>query len=375
MNNKKIKILIPDAESYILEYVLNSFRKIKNVEIHIITFDRYNFMKFSKYVKKCFFHEESYNEKWLEVLDTYVQENEIDVILPILEKGIRFLIENRHHLKTSNKLITLPSLQNFNAATNKELLQNHLEKENIPCPKSFVFSNNDGYEGVKELKFPVIAKPVEGYGGGRGIKVFNSISNIKQYLEENAFKCNVIFQEFIEGYDITVNVLCENGNVVANTIQKGVEFENGKLTYQVGFNFVEDINLLNLTKQLMKSLNWQGVANIDFRYDEKEKEFKVIEINPRYWYNTDASAFVGVCFPYLNCLLFLNVGFDTPRANLIYYLNFKGLIKKVKSNPLVLFNIGFLKNHTPFFGAVKDFAPIVYKFIWRTKNILVKRFN
>jgi predicted ATP-grasp superfamily ATP-dependent carboligase len=121
----------------------------------------------------------------------------------------------------------------------------------------------------------------------------------------------------------------------------------------------------------MKSLDWSGVANIDCRYDEKDDIFKITEINTRYWINVDASAIAN--FPYLHCLLSKNIKHEVQEAANITYFNLKGVVQQMIKKPAIVFNIGYLKNNTPLMFVLKDPIPILDKFLWRTKNVLVRK--
>jgi predicted ATP-grasp superfamily ATP-dependent carboligase len=61
---------------------------------------------------------------------------------------------------------------------------------------------------------------------------------------------------------------------------------------------------------MVNEFNWSGIIHIDLRYDEYDKQIKVIEMNPRFWGSLPASFFAGVNFPYIACLAGLNL--DLP---------------------------------------------------------------
>jgi len=368
---KKFSVLIPDGESYIMGYVINCFSMSKEIDVYIMSKSKSNNIQFSRHVKKFFYYKKTISDSdWIEKINRISEKYVIDVILPIIDYGIKKLIENKNSIKI--KSVLLPSLEYYTIASDKGLLNNYLKQNNLPCPESIIITEKKLPDRI-DLKFPIIVKPVIGYGGGKGIEVLRSDKEIADYYNTNTFKCKTIIQEFIHGYDICTNVLCKDGNILAYSIQKGSLFENGDLTYQIGFDFVENVDLLENLEVLMKSLNWSGVANIDWRFDENTNEFKIIEINTRYWYNTDASAIAGVNFPVFNCLSCLNIHFEKPTTKLISYFNLKGLIKKIKKSPFILLDYKFLKCQTPLFFAIKDPIPTVYKLIWRTKNIILSR--
>ncbi|WP_333609509.1 carboxylate--amine ligase [Arsukibacterium sp.] len=50
------------------------------------------------------------------------------------------------------------------------------------------------------------------------------------------------------------------------------------------------------SKALLKRLNWQGVAMVEYRYDPGHKQYVLMEINGRFWGSTPLSVAAGACF-------------------------------------------------------------------------------
>jgi predicted ATP-grasp superfamily ATP-dependent carboligase len=50
---------------------------------------------------------------------------------------------------------------------------------------------------------------------------------------------------------------------------------------------------------LLKSLNWHGIAEVEFRVDLRDGIPKLMEINPRFWGSLEVAVRSGVDFPYL----------------------------------------------------------------------------
>ncbi|MCA0133476.1 ATP-grasp domain-containing protein [Winogradskyella alexanderae] len=369
-------VLIPDSDDHKLLslQVINCFSNLKNVKIFILSSERNSFLRYSFSVHRFIYLPHESDLEWFQNIDKTVKKFSIDIILPVFEIGIEKILEHKASLKEVGKLCPLPSLANFQKAIDKGILYNHLKQNNLPCPQSEVIKPNSYPENI-DLKFPIIAKPVKGFGGGMGIRVLYNQKDIQIYYHDKKFSCDTILQEYINGYDICCNVLCERGEIMAYTIQKAGIFNNNGLEPLSVFNFVEDQELLEVLKKLMKSLNWSGVANIDFRYDEDQQIFKVIELNPRFWRNVDASEVTGVNFPYLCILATLNQKFDLQTAKQIDFVDLKGLVKKLLKNPMLVFNITYLRNNSTLFFALRDPLPMIYKFIWRSKNIIVSKFK
>lgn len=295
--------------------------------------------------------------------------------MPIFEDGIRTLIKHKNSLTEPEKLVHLPSLNFYDTAINKWLLSEHLSKNNILGPKSVLIENKNQINATSiHIRFPVIAKPVDGFGGGQGVQVFETINAFQEYYTANKINYNYILQEYIKGDDMGCNVLCKDGEILVFTMQRGNLWSNNPYVPQIGHEFLYDKNLYTSIKTLMKSLNWSGVACVDIRYDTNTKQFYIIEINTRYWRSLIGSLSSGVNFPYLQLLSSLNLPFENPQYNHIKYLNLKGLINTIKKNPLFLFQLKFIWNNTPLKFAIIDPLPMIYKFISRQRNLIKRWF-
>lgn len=57
--------------------------------------------------------------------------------------------------------------------------------------------------------------------------------------------------------------------------------------------------LLKLGRKILELLNWHGVAMVEFRRDSATGEFKLIEINPKFWGTLDLAIAAEIDFPHL----------------------------------------------------------------------------
>jgi len=360
INKDDISVLIPDGEIHVLLYVINCLSFFKNIKVYVMSNKKKNHMKHSRFVEKFFYHPETTSKAWISAINDTAEAYDIDLIMPIYENAIRTLVENKSNLNAPQKLSILPNLDNLNTAGNKGLLYLFLMANQIPCPDSIIVKL-DNLPDTKEFNYPLVVKPVKGGGGGLGIEIIKNKEALTNYYQTYSFDCDTIIQEFIEGYDVCCNVLCKEGEVIAYSIQKGTLFRDGILTPQIGFDFIENEALFQSTKKLMKTLNWSGVANIDWRFDKKNNVFKVIEINTRFWLGTDASAIAGVNFPYLYCLSSLGVSISMRKTESISYLSLEGLAKKIRKNPLFILKFKSVFKYSPIRFLFRDPLPMLNK--------------
>ncbi|WP_298502586.1 acetyl-CoA carboxylase biotin carboxylase subunit family protein [uncultured Methanobrevibacter sp.] len=138
--------------------------------------------------------------------------------------------------------------------------------------------------GELELEFPVVLKQGEGQGG-KDIKIARSIKDVEEYFQEFD---QALCEEFIEGSEISIEVLGFNGEYVAlPPIYKGettLEGTHPLNKVKTGPCMVEglDNNLVQHTAyKVAKNLDSDGIFEMDFMYSKKRDQLYAIEVNTR----------------------------------------------------------------------------------------------
>lgn len=102
---------------------------------------------------------------------------------------------------------------------NKEYTKKVLSTENLPLIKSVLIKNGDNlYSKVKDLKYPLMVKPVsEGSSFGMA-KVNNTDELVKAVFNASKFNQDIMIEEYLNGISATVGVLEDNGKIFATEI-------------------------------------------------------------------------------------------------------------------------------------------------------------
>ena len=367
-----VSILIPDGEWEVLtNHVKNCFSEIKEAELYIMSGKRYMPSRYSRYVKHYTYIRPSEDvQDWIQAINREVENHHIDIILPVYSRGIEQLIIHKDQLTFPERVVILPALDSFQLAGNKRLLASHMTRNSIPCPKSHEFDVEPATL-PDEKAFPILAKPESDAEGGRGIKLLESQDSLRVYLKDNR-ESGIIYQEYIQGFDIDCSVLCLGGKIVAYTIQIGILAGTTQYAPPSGIRFTEDPRLLKIIQKLMKSLAWSGVAHIDCRYDRNRDEFMVLEVNTRYWTSLDGSLQAGINFPWLHVLLSRGEEINIHQFDKIEFLSLKGLAKRITKNPIIIGSVNYLWNNTSAKYAIRDPLPILVKLTMHLRNFSIR---
>lgn len=369
----KFSILIPDAEENFVFAVVNCISQVKEIDVYIMSNVENHLIKYSKHIKHYSYYPKNSDQTvWISKINYELEKYGINLVMPIFEEGIRTIIKHKELITLKDRLCLLPTYNNFNTALNKVLLSRHMVENKIACSPSFLFDRNATKNN--EFNFPVLLKPSEGIGGGKGIFKFFNIEEIEQFLLDSNNSCDeYLIEEFFEGVDFSCNVLCKKGEILVFTIQKGILFNGVEFTSPIGVKFLFDSRLYKEVENLMKSLRWSGVANIDLRYDNIMDNFKILEINPRFWGSLDASLAAGVNFPYLYCLVSLGKEIEKHEYNFIEYLTFNALLEAIKKDYKLIFNLDFILNNTQVGFILNDPMLYLYKLYVRFKLFYMDR--
>ena len=243
-------------------------------------------------------------EGYFENIRKICKENRISYIAAISEKTLFLINRYKHKLEEDVKLL-LPDSDKLNLVTDKKTTYEFAEKLGIPIPKVYQIYKLQDIDSL-DIAYPLIIKS-KGYVSGKyqeigyRNKILTNekelVSELKKY--QNGFP---LIQKYQEGYGIGVSLLMKDGEALAVFQHKRIhELDGGSVLAE---SLPVDPLLYKYSFNLLKALDWNGVAMVEWKYKNKD-EFSFLEINGRFWGSLPLSIGCGVNFPYL---LYLNFG-------------------------------------------------------------------
>ena len=193
---------------------------------------------------------------------------------------------------------------------NKEYTKKVLStNKNIPLIKSaFVKKGDDLMKAVEGLNYPLITKPVS-EGSSFGMTKVNKPEELQAAYEEAVkFNDDVLIEEFIDGFFITVGVLEKDGKAFATEIleiRTKTEWYDFDAKYTKGLSeFIVPATGLSkeateLTKKIAveahETAGCSGVSRVDFMVKDDKPYFLEINTNPGMTDTSDLPAQAKVC--------------------------------------------------------------------------------
>ena len=205
-------------------------------------------------------------------------------LLPTEDSTIRELLESGE-----DKRVLLPPKESFELAFDKGRFCKFCEENGFDTPKVFSYK-----EIVTKEKLPckLIIKPKVG-SGAEGIKFVDSMD---EFLALELDWSKFLIQQRLED---SVGVeggffLCHDGEVVSFYSHKRLKTYPRRGGVTIHSVSTKNHEIEKLGGAMLKKLNWSGFAMIEFIYDDTEKSYKAIELNPRVWGSIMLSEFCGV---------------------------------------------------------------------------------
>lgn len=325
-------ILLIGYDSNICLGVSYCLSKLENNSIFLLTSNKKNAGRHSRFIKKTIV----YDKKTLDPnrINEIISDLGINLIFPYDEEEGIWISTYKHLLENKQtKCIWLTDPDNYRIGINKHLLANFLHESKISVPRYIQKENKeDLIKAISSWETEFIMKPSRS-SFGRGIIRFRNIEEFENYSVQNTINYSTtLFQPYIQGSDITANVLAFNGEVLYHTVQETPIKTDSNFVSGDDFEFKSDEKVIALVKQAIKKLNWSGIACFDLRRSNSSGEIYILEINGRFWASLVAAYEKGgINFP----LLIAKLAFDDKIETQVHKYNkqislsalMKGLMK------------------------------------------------
>ena len=203
------------------------------------------------------------------------------IFLPMEEKTIALFYAYLNKYGKSNFVFLLPNGQVFNTLRNKGELNSYCLVNGLNAPECF---NVSKIPALTADKYPILLKPCVGSGSEGQYRLYKPedlTDEIKTVIKSKPY----LAQELIgNGHDVkgAFYLYDESGFVDAYTHERirtspptGGVTVFSKLTY--------DKVIIEEGKKILDKIGWTGLIMLEFLFDEKTGQYKVIEANPRVW--------------------------------------------------------------------------------------------
>lgn len=275
----------------------------RGIEVHAVPFDDRAPALTSRYIAKI--HKlPAYNgtDLWISALLKLIADNEIDVLMPCCDRTILCLDAHRDQLK--GVTMAVPGRAALDALFDKHETRQMAERLDIEVPYGRLLCQDDTVDGmIDEFGLPLLIKPRRSYVlddlGNRGsVTTIRTPGQLGEYLQKSADEDNYLVEEFFAGSGVGVSVLASEGRVL-------YAFQHGRLRETAsgrGSSLRQsemiDPGMLDACRKMAAECDLTGVAMFEFRVDRASDEWRLLEVNARFWGSLPLPVSLGVDFPF-----------------------------------------------------------------------------
>lgn len=213
------------------------------------------------------------------------------ILIPTTDGGAIFVSRNAARLSEHFHFPVQPSNLVESLCSKREMF--FLARQcGIPTPHAtFPLSRMEVVDFAKTSPFPVMMKGIDGKRlEARAGKRMYLVHSEKELLDlydrvEDPSRPNLMLQEYIPGGDDSVWMF----NGYFNPRSECLVGITGKKIHQFPIHTgltslgvcIPNETVVNLTKTFMRAVGYSGILDIGFRYDARDRTYKVLDVNPR----------------------------------------------------------------------------------------------
>jgi D-aspartate ligase len=211
------------------------------------------------------------------------------ILIPTYDEGAVLLAD---HAKELSEGYIFPQLspQLVRSLTSKKEMYSLAKKHAIPTPEAYFPQSEDDLEKFLEYaEFPIMLKSV--YGNVLEFRRLKKVVATREELLDLYHRCedpsspNLMLQEYIPGGDDTVWMFNGYFNEKSECLFGITGRKIRQIPPHAGISSLaicsRNDRISELTTQLMQSTGYRGILDIGYRYDRRDGEYKVLDINPR----------------------------------------------------------------------------------------------
>src|SRR6202521_2391548 len=265
---------------------------------------------YSRYVQRSFPWPGADHQNGLSSIIDLAKQHGLDgwVLIAAGDQDMCMIAQN-HALLSQHFRVATPDWNTIQWAYDKRLTYQRAAELGIDFPASFQPAS---LEEVRNLncRFPVILKPAyrksaDEFTQAKAWKADDRDALLALYKRAAALVGSdaVIIQEWIPGTgeaQFSYAALMERGEPIVSMVARRTR--QHPIDFGRSSTFVESIENAEVEKlacQLLKSLNYTGVVEVEFKYDRRDGLYKLLDVNPRIWTWSSLCCRAGVDFPYL----------------------------------------------------------------------------
>ena len=297
-------VLVLDADQPAALAVLRSLAR-QGLRVEVASTDTRAIARRSRHASACWCHPDPLADAggFVQWLQDHLQVHRYALVIPLTERTVVPLSQQRNRF--SPGLIAVADTEALAQVIDKQRTVALAGTLDIPVPLAEpVQDPAQAVLAAQRLGYPVVVKPARSVGNQGGQRVQLSVSYAFDDRElvaqvESALRYGpVMLQEYFAGDGVGIELIADRGEVKYTFQHRRlheVPLTGGGSSLRISESPHPD--LVNAACKLMRALRWHGVAMVEFKRNPANGEFRLMEINGRFWGSLPLAVAAGADFP------------------------------------------------------------------------------
>ncbi|MBI5267436.1 MAG: ATP-grasp domain-containing protein [candidate division Zixibacteria bacterium] len=242
-----------------------------------------------------------------QALIDHVHHRSYELLIPMTDVTCALVSEIQTELERQVR-IALPAPGVFERSSHKGELMRLAQSLGIPVPPTEFITDLDQIRAIAPgLTYPVVVKSARsrvrqgnGWITGKVRYASNAEELIRVYEALHREMAYPLIQRRIEGDGSGLFALFADSDMKAVFAHRRLREKppSGGVSV-LRESVAADERMIDYSRKLLRALNWNGVAMVEFKIDRVDNTPMLMEVNGRFWGSLQLAIDVGVDFPYL----------------------------------------------------------------------------
>jgi predicted ATP-grasp superfamily ATP-dependent carboligase len=237
---------------------------------------------------------------FLDWLERAVKRHRIDMVMPVGAASCRALALNGERF--SDVKIVLPDADKMELALDRRRTMAVAAANGIPVPATEQPKSMAELEAAgARVGYPLVLKgAIEGPSGVRYVDEPGKLrAAVEAYIERYPLPGGELpmLQQRIVGPGFGVFVTYQDGRLCRIMAHRRIREFPATGGESSCCEVADEPILLDQSRRLMDALAWHGVAMVEFKKNDADGKFYLMEINPKFWGSLDLALAAGADFP------------------------------------------------------------------------------
>lgn len=299
-------VLVLDGDQASALAIVRSLGR-RSIAVHVASDAAAPLAGCSRYARQCLRYPDPMRDEsaFVDWVVARLAEPLYELVIPVTERSLVALLRHRHRL--DDRRVAMAPTAALEQVLDKDRTMALARSLGVAVPQSILVQGLDQLDAAAaQLGYPLVVKPSRSMGAHAGQRMQLAVSYARNARElrnqaEHALRFGqVLLQERFEGDGVGVELIADQGRVQYRFQHRRlheVPLTGGGSSLRVSEAVVPA--LAEASDRLIAALGWHGVAMVEFKYAPASGEYRLMEINGRFWGSLPLAVAAGADFPAL----------------------------------------------------------------------------